>query len=196
MTAPLSSPSVVLPIASISLLGAGAEGANLLSEFGLSSDGFDAEFAAMLQRLETSDSADASVQAEVAKRLTAAARRATGVLSVTSLDEAIVPTYAFPCGEQALVLRVHGPVAEWLLVPEDEGGRLVLDAVERAPSGAMVLASRGGDPFAAAMVHDGQLRTAARSVGSLEALPAAGSLTLEVAIRWLFEAASDGASRQ
>lgn len=183
-------PSVLMPVASLSLLGVGAEGAALMGDFGLSATGFDAEYAVMVERLGRSTADDAPLLADVAARVTAAARAATGTLSVTGLTRAVVPTYFLACGQQVLVLRVHGAAAEWLLVLRADVPSLVQSLLERAPSGVLLIASRRGQPLAAAAVNDGELRTAVRAVAGA---PPESPADVDAAILWLMQvAAEDG----
>lgn len=141
----------------------------------------------MLERLASSRSDGAEVMAEVVARVSAAVSEALGTVSITSLTQAIVPTYALVGSAQALLLRVHGAAAEWLLVPRPDSAPLLRDAAERAPADALLTASQGGEPVAAARLTGGELRTAVRA-GAQSRLSETAPGTLDDAILWLLDA--------
>jgi hypothetical protein len=179
--------SVLLPAASFALLGAGTEGADLLSEFGWSSATFAADFVGMLDALSRSSDPEAEAKAEISRRIAHAAQAATGRVSVTSLAGSMVPSYVFRCGRQALVARLHGPVVEWLLVGLDEGATAVRLAVERAAGGALVSATQGGETLAAVRLEASEASLAAHSEDVLARLRPAATSGFEGLVAALLE---------
>lgn len=175
----LSRESVVLPLASLSLLGAGPDGAALLSEFRWSSASFDADFAAMLDRLAKSEEPDARVKAVISQRIAEAARLASGHLTITSVGGGSIPTYVFHCGEQALVARLHDLGVEWLLIEVTEVTDAVGAAIDSGAPDVLVNACRGADVICSTFIKAGQARLAARDALLLAQLSDAGRAGLE-----------------
>lgn len=189
----LSSESVVLPFASLALLGAGPDGAALLSEFRWSSASFEADFRAMLDQLAKSEELDAPVKAVISQRIAEAARLASGRLSITSMGGGLNPTYVLHCGEQALVARLQDFAVEWLLIELSEVASVVRAAIDSGAPDVLVNASQASDVTCSLYVKNGHARLAARDALVLTQLREAGAVGLEGLVRVLLDAISSHA---
>lgn len=161
--------SILLPLGSLTLLAAGSAGREVLLEIGWQNVPQRAELDDLLRRLESSEAPDAPLRTELSRRIASVVHDAAGHLTISSLTAPSVPTYALVAAGATLVVRLHGPVVEWLLVDAAELRRLVALAADGSPD-LSIVASCGGEARAGVHLGGGRLRTAARRPADLDQL--------------------------
>lgn len=137
---------VLLPLASLSLLGAGRQGAAAISFYGVATPSdFDEEFARLDERLQASDDEEAPTQQAISRAIVAAAHGAEAWASIRSASTGMAPAILLVGPRSTLAAVLHGPVVEYVVGDTDSAAEFVGAAVTAAGDSAMTISVFEGD---------------------------------------------------
>ena len=172
---------VLLPAEALALLGSGRQGAAAIGNYRIASSvEFEAEFAGLMGRLAASGEAEAPSQLALSYTLAAAARDASGWVSLRADDDAFAPAIILLGGGATVAAVLHGYVVEFVVGGDELAARVIRGALQKNPDADVRLALFDGDEVLAGVrFAGGRADLAAKDPDRLKRLSAAGSEGLE-----------------
>ena len=174
MVEPYSRPGVLLPADTLALLGSGPQGAAALFEYRIATTDFEAELAALLERLEGSDDIEAPAQLMISRTMASVARGARAWISIRSDSDDFSPAIMLVSDDAVLTAVLHGAAVEYVIDEPACVARIVGTAVEMHRDSEIHVTLFDGDTaIAGVRFAEGLVDLAAKDADRLERLSAA-----------------------
>lgn len=171
--------TLLMPLETLALLGAGSQGAAAIANYRVKPENFDDEFSELSERLAAEGDDEAAVKYALASVIMEAAREASGWFSVSS-DEPNASSAIMLVGEPAVLIAIlHGPVVEWVIGEEDLVMRFIEAVLTASPDAHVQLALFDEElAIAGALFKGGSVDVAARDPEQLAKVSSAAQYGL------------------